>query len=247
MKDIYGFEKKANPEDDANEVAGIHGFRGPSYTDAQGVPVDLSIVDPSLGTRAYRGLGGGVLGGVVGNVAGGALGRRLGYEHFGRDAGMFLGGAMGAGLGAATAPKQLMMRPSPEEQAQTTPDDLPKTASVDVYGFSKEALAAPGLLGQMSGALRGMGRAGSVAAQRAGNMYGAEREYLNSGVGKSMLEAGRTGVGSLLRSQAGRRVLGIGAGLAGAGAVGTGVAGYNALTQPTQPTPSQPPQALRMG
>jgi hypothetical protein len=96
-----------------------------------------------------------------------------------------LGGAILGGLhGYHNAPKELIMRhgasPGAPAQAQpqqgAPPAEPPKTAQYDIYGFStKEALAAPGLLGQMGSAVSRMGKATSIAAQRAGNAFQAER------------------------------------------------------------------------
>ena len=258
-RDVYGFEKRADAEADLGEAAGLHGFRGPGYSDDPGTPVQMSMVDPGLGYRFGRALGHGALGSVLGSLGGKMIGDHWGRGALGDTIGTYLGGTLGAVNGWANAPKQLMLSPqaqqaqgggpdvvdanalmsqmSPEMAAQMAEglrtgqggvNNPPKEAS-DVYGFSKEALTSPGLLGQMSGALRSMGRAGGVAAQRAGNMYGAQREYIGSGVGKSMLEAGRTGVETLMKSQAGRRVIGTGAGLAGLGTAGAGALAYGAL------------------
>jgi len=118
-----------------------------------------------------------------------------------------------------------------------------KQASYDLYGFStKEALAAPGLLGQMGSAISRMGKATGIAAQRAGNAFQAERnmskltggQLPNAGLGRSMLSAGQAGAESLMKSQAGRRVIGTGIGLGAAGTLAAGTAAYNA-TQPKPP------------
>ena len=153
-------------------------------------------------------------------------------------------GALGGGVhGYNNAPKELILRHGAAPAAPAASAEPPKTASHDVYGFAtKEALAAPGLLGQMSPAGRRLGKATSIAAPRAGNAFQAERgmskltggQLPNSGLGRSLVSAGQAGVDSLMKSQAGRRVIGTGVGLGAAGTLAAGNAAYNA-TQPKPP------------
>lgn len=266
-RDVYGFEKRADAEADLGEAAGLHGFRGPGYSDDPGTPVQMSMVDPGLGYRFGRALGHGALGSVVGGLGGKMIGDHWGRGALGDTIGTYLGGTLGAVNGWANAPKQLMLSPQAQQAQGGGPDVVdadalmsqmppemaaqmaeglrtgqggvnnpPKQAS-DVYGFSKEALTSPGLLGQMSGALRSMGRAGGVAAQRASNMYNAQRRFMNGAMGQSMeggaarpvIEAARAGMGSLMKTQAGKRLIGAGAGLAGLGTAGAGALAYGAL------------------
>lgn len=356
MKDIYGFEKVS---DDVGRVANNYGFRGPGYSEQQGDPMQLSMVDPGMGVRAGRAAGHGLGGAILGGALGGYAGDRLGGSAMG-DAGMragqYIGGALGAANGWFNAPKQLMLSPQQQAQAQGQPQGQPqaqtagdevemdpteqvgvtegkrashdvfgfskeasglsdhvgdtmedktpwvgalpfgssyvgyrrgsesgrglegtargflggtlgsaigtpldplalatkaygthlatrgmlpqvmaqeaadKQASYDVFGFSKEAFGAPGLLSQMGSAASRMGRAAGIAGQRAGNAFQAERSMAkltggqlpNAGLGQSLVSAGQAGYGSLMKSQAGRRVFGTGLGLAGAGTVAAG-------------------------
>lgn len=249
--DLYGFEKRA--WGDLDDAAYFHGFNGPSYSDDPGTPVNMSLINPSEGSRVGHGIGGGMLGGLGGAGLGGMMGAPFGST--GALVGMGIGGvagALGGGYhGYHNAPKELIMRhgasPGAPAQAQpqqgAPPAEPPKTAQYDIYGFAtKEALAAPGLLGQMSSAVSRMGKATSIAAQRAGNAFQAERgmskltggQLPNSGLGRSLVSAGQAGVDSLMKSQAGRRVIGTGVGLGAAGTLAAGNAAYNA-TQPKPP------------
>lgn len=249
--DVYGFEKRA--WGDLDEAAYFHGFNGPSYSDDPGTPVNMSLINPSEGSRVGHGIGGGMLGGLGGAGLGGMMGAPFGST--GALVGMGIGGvagALGGGYhGYHNAPKELIMRhgasPGAPAQAQpqqgAPPAEPPKTAQYDIYGFStKEALAAPGLLGQMGSAISRMGKATGIATQRAGNAFQAERnmskltggQLPNSGFGRSLLSAGQAGAESLMKSQAGRRVIGTGVGLGAAGTLAAGTAAYNA-TQPKTP------------
>jgi len=248
-RDAYGFEKRA--WGDLDDAAYFHGFNGPSYSDDPGTPVNMSLINPSEGSRVGHGIGGGILGGLGGAGLGMAAGSAFGGSGVGAAVGG-LGGAILGGLhGYHNAPKELIMRhgasPGAPAQAQpqqgAPPAEPPKTAQYDIYGFStKEALAAPGLLGQMGSAVSRMGKATSIAAQRAGNAFQAERgmskltggQLPNSGLGRSLVSAGQAGVDSLMKSQAGRRVIGTGVGLGAAGTLAAGNAAYNA-TQPKPP------------
>lgn len=242
-RDEYGFEKRA--WGDLDDAAYFHGFNGPSYSDDPGTPVNMSLIDPSKGSRVGHGIGGGVLGGLGGAGLGMAAGAAFGRSGVGAAVGG-LGGAILGGLhGYHNAPKKLILRhgAQPGAPAPAGPVEPPKTASHDVFGFAvKEALAAPGLLSQMGSAVSRMGKATSIAAQRAGNAFQAERgmskltggQLPNSGLGRSLLSAGQAGVDSLLKSQAGRRVMGAGVGIGAAGTLAAGNAAYNA-TQPKPP------------
>lgn len=222
-RNVYGFEKKA--WSDLDDAAYYHGFRGPSASDDPGTPVNMSLVSPSLGSRMANGIGGGIIGGLGGAVAGGMLGSVAGPVGTAIGAGVGgLSGSLGLGYHAyQNAPKELILR-----HPQTTqPTEPPKTAA-DVYGFtSKEALAAPGLLGQMGSALGRMGKATSIAGQRAGNAFQA-----GQGLG-AVADAGKAGYNSLMKSRAGQRVLGTGAGLGAAGLL----AGGSAMLSSNQPKP----------
>lgn len=226
MKNIYGFEKRADEQQDLARAASNYGFRGPEYSGTPGTPVQMSMVDPGTGARAGRaavmGTLGGVLGGVLGDAGGRYLGGKAGNPGLGATIGAALGTGVGAGAGGAqgwyNAPPQLML----------SPQEPPKQASFVDYGFSKEALAAPGLLGQMSSAVSRMGRATGIAGQRAGNAFQA-----GQGVG-ALRDAGTAGFNSLMKSQAGRRVAGTGLGLGAAGTLAAGSAAYGA-TQPKTP------------
>ena len=228
-----------------------HGFNGPSYSDDPGTPVNMSLINPSAGSRVGHGIYGGILGGLGGAGLGMAAGSAFGGSGVGAAVGG-LGGAILGGLhGYRNAPKELILRHGAAPAAPAASAEPPKMASNDVYGFAtKEAgLAAPGLLGQMSSAVRRMGKATSIAAQRAGNAFQAERgvskltgsQLPNSGLGRSLVSAGQAGVDSLMKSQAGRRVIGTGLGLGAAGTFAAGNAVGNAAYNAMQP---KPPVAL---
>lgn len=244
--DLYGFEKRA--WGDLDEAAYYHGFAGPSHSDNPGTPVNMSMIDPTKGSRVGHGVGGALLGGLGGAGVGMAAGSAFGGSGVGAAVGG-LGGAILGGLhGYQNAPKELILRHAgspvaPQGAPPQQPIEAPKTAEYDVYGFStKEALAAPGLLGQMGSAISRMGKATGIATQRAGNAFQAERnmskltggQLPNSGFGRSLLSAGQAGAESLMKSQAGRRVIGTGVGLGAAGTLAAGNAAYNA-TQPKPP------------
>ena len=249
-RDAYGFEKRA--WDDLDNAAYFgHGFNGPSYSDDPGTPVNMSLINPSAGSRVGHGIYGGILGGLGGAGLGMAAGSAFGGSGVGAAVGG-LGGAILGGLhGYRNAPKELILRHGAAPAAPAASAEPPKMASNDVYGFAtKEAgLAAPGLLGQMSSAVRRMGKATNIAAQRAGNAFQAERSMSKltgsqlpySGLGRSLVSAGQAGVDSLMKSQAGRRVIGTGLGLGAAGTFAAGNAVGNAAYNAMQP---KPPVAL---
>ena len=233
-RDAYGFEKNSAVTDDQISAVPILPF-GSSYVGYQ---------RGALTGNGGEGLLRGFAGGTVGSTVGGALGSVAGLP------GALVGGMAGNLLGTHYATRGMIpsvqqngLSSVPQASAQPLPEQPPKTASYDVYGFAtKEALAAPGLLGQMSSAVSRMGKATSIAAQRAGNAFQAERgmskltggQLPNSGLGRSLVSAGQAGVDSLMKSQAGRRVIGTGVGLGAAGTLAAGNAAYNA-TQPKPP------------
>ena len=253
-RDAYGFEKRAWGDlDDLDDAAYFHGFNGPSYSDDPGTPVNMSLINPSEGSRVGHGIGGGILGGLGGAGLGMAAGTPFGPTGVLVGAGIGgVAGALGGGVhGYNNAPKELILRhgAAPVAPAPAAPAEPPKMASYDVYGFAtKEALAAPGLLGQMGSAVSRMGKATSIAAQRAGNAFQAERgmskltggQLPNSGLGRSLVSAGQAGVNSLMKSQAGRRVIGTGAGLGAAGTLAaySGLKSHNDTNNAPYPAPA---------
>lgn len=225
MLDVYGFKKTADVmRDEANAISMLP--FGSSYIGYQrGKPHG----DGTEG--ALRGFGGGMLGMGLGGAAG--------AKAFGLP-GAIAGGSLGNIYGTHFATRSMLPQVRAEAergaqapQAQAAPPEAPKQASYDVFGFrTKEALAAPGLLGRMGGAIRGMGSAVHGAGQMAAKDYG----LLNSAG-----TAARTFGHELMGTQAGRRAAGVGLGLGAAGVTAAGAAGYNALRRPNSATPAQQP------
>lgn len=161
---IFGLQKLAG--DVPFGVASSH-----RYTDQQGTPAELRLVNPTGWEKLTHGLGVSTISVPAGLAAGFSLGNLLGGRQ-GEDLGGVLGGLAGLGYGVHSGlnvPQRLVARAAqPTSQEPPFVEASSKLSSAlgfepdgvslrSVFGFDKAAapVMAPGLLKRLGASLKG--------------------------------------------------------------------------------------------